>query len=371
MTQDVAAPVLAETLPAGTRLRAIDCDVHPAMRSIHELEEFLPQRWRRHLDTYGLRLPIPFTGSSPYPKAAPALSRHDAWPPDGSPPGSDLDFLRAQLLDAYDLDFGLLHLLTPSGMDQRNQEFGAAICRALNEWQVARWTGPEQRLKAAIVVPGEDADAAVREIEHWTGHPGFVQVSMVTHTIEPLGRRRYWPIYAAAAANDYPIGLHTSGFNGHAVTGGGWPSFYAEEHHEVAISQQAVVVSLVSEGVFARFPSLKAVVVEAGFAWVPSLAWRLDQHWARMRDEVPHLTRPPSEYIREHLWFTTQPMDEPERPEDLRAIIDWIGWDRILFATDYPHWDFDNPLTAFKIGMSPEERRMVFSENARRVYRLG
>ncbi len=110
------------------------------------------------------------------------------------------------------------------------------------------------------------------------------------------------------------------------------------------------------------------MIVEAGFAWVPSLAWRLDQHWARMRDEVPHLTRPPSEYIREHLWFTTQPMDEPERPNDLRDIIDWIGWDRILFATDYPHWDFDNPLTAFKIRMSPEERRMVFGgECAARV----
>ncbi len=62
-----------------------------------------------------------------------------------------------------------------------------------------------------------------------------------------------------------------------------------------------------------------------------------------MRDEVPHLKRPPSEYIREQMWFTTQPMDEPERPEDLRAILDWIGWDRLLFATDYPHWDMDNP----------------------------
>ncbi len=62
---------------------------------------------------------------------------------------------------------------------------------------------------------------------------------MVTHTIEPLGRRRYWPIYEAAAAHGYPVGLHTSGFNGHAVTGTGWPSFYVEEHHEVAISQQA------------------------------------------------------------------------------------------------------------------------------------
>ena len=102
----------------------------------------------------GCALPMPFTGSSPYPKSAPALSRDDAWPPNGGPPGSDLDFLRTQLLDAYDMRLGILHLLGPTGMDQRNQEFGAAICRAINDWQVATWTGPENRLKGSIVVPG-------------------------------------------------------------------------------------------------------------------------------------------------------------------------------------------------------------------------
>ena len=74
------------------------------------------------------------------------------------------------------------------------------------------------------------------------------------------------------------------------MTGTGWPSFYVEEQHEVALSQQAVVVSLVTEGVFELYPSLRVVMIEAGFAWVPSLCWRLDHAWARMRDEVPHLT---------------------------------------------------------------------------------
>ena len=60
---------------------------------------------------------------------------------------------------------------------------------------------------------------------------------------------------------------------------------------------------------------LRIVLVEAGFAWVPSLCWRLDQHWARMRDEVPHVKRPPSEYIRENVWYTTQPIEEPANPD--------------------------------------------------------
>ncbi len=353
-----------------TRLAIIDCDVHHAMRSPKDLNPYLSQRWRDHLATYGSRRPVPFVSASPYFKSAPALSRKDTWPPNGGPPGSDLSFLQEQLLDRYGIEYAMLHLLSPSAMDQRNQEFGAALCRAINQWQQAEWTRKDKRVKAAIVVPGEDAAAAVAEIEHWAGNRDFVQVSLVTHTIEPLGRRRYWPIYEAAAAHNLPVGLHTSGNNGHAVTPTGWSSYYAEEHHEVAISQQALVTSLVCEGVLARLPSLRVVIVESGLAWVAPLCWRLDQHWKRMRDEVPHLSEPPSHYIKRQMWFTTQPMDEPERPEHLYRTLDWIGWDRILFATDYPHWDFDDPETAVKVKLTEAQRQMVFRDNARAAYNL-
>ena len=62
-----------------------------------------------------------------------------------------------------------------------------------------------------------------------------------------------------------------------------------------------------------------------------------------MRDEVPHVKMPPSEYIREHFWVTTQPMEEAEDPEHLIDVMNWIGLDRIMFSSDYPHWDFDDP----------------------------
>ena len=368
MTPDDGLVVRDPAKPVTSRLKFIDCDVHHALRSPKDLHPFLSKRWREHLETYGNRHPVPFLASSPYPKSAPALSRTDTWPPNGGPPGSDLRFMSEQLLDPYNIEYALLHLLSPHGMDQRNQDFGNAVCRAINEWQLARWTTQDRRVKAAIVVPGEDAEASVAEIEHWAGNPDFVQVSMLTHTIEPLGRRRYWPIYEAAARHNLPVGLHTSGYNGHAVSAAGWPSFYVEEQHNVAISQQALAISLVCEGVFELFPTLRVVIVEAGFAWVPSVAWRLDRHWARMREEVPHLTRPPSEYFKTHLWYTSQPADEPERPEDLRAVLDWIGWDRVLFATDYPHWDMDNPEFAIKCRLSEGERRMIYRDNARAVY---
>ena len=124
-----------------------------------------------------------------------------------------------------------------------------------------------------------------------------------------------------------------------------------------AASCQSLVNSMVVEGVFERFPKLKLVLTESGFAWVPSLAWRLDKIWKRLKTETPHLQRLPSEYIKQHIWFTTQPMDEPEKRKYLSDIIEWIGWDRLIFATDYPHWDWDDPNWALPIRPTEENRK--------------
>ena len=77
--------------------------------------------------------------------------------------------------------------------------------------------------------------------------------------------------------------------SGHAVTGGGWPSYYFEHHFTNVPSMEAVITSLVFEGVFERLPEFKLVLIEGGFSWVPSLCWRLDRHWAHMRDELDDL----------------------------------------------------------------------------------
>jgi uncharacterized protein len=83
----------------------IDCDVHNAVSSDEELRPYLPRRWREHLDLVGSRTFSPFTKGYAYPKAARFASRRDAWPPTGGLPGSDLEFMRAQLLDAYDVEY--------------------------------------------------------------------------------------------------------------------------------------------------------------------------------------------------------------------------------------------------------------------------
>jgi uncharacterized protein len=362
---------LVEAPEAGqAKTGIVDCDIHPSFRSPAELSPFLPERWQAHWREYGAHLRQGLSSTLAHPRMTPAVARADAWPPNGGPPGSDLDFMRSHHLDAYGIEHGMLMCLRPGGCDERNLDFAAALCRATNDWQVEAWVRKEPRLSAGITITQEDPAAAVAEIERCAGDPAYRVINMPPRMLEPPGRRRYWPIYEAAVAAGLPIGLHISGVPGHPSTGAGWPSFYMQEHHANAQSMQAVVTSLIMEGVPERFPSLRFVLIECGFAWAPSLGWRLDRLWERMRSEVPQVKRPPSEYIREHFWYTTQPIEETEEAGHLREIIDWIGWDRLLFSTDYPHWDFDDPRYTFRIQLSEAERVGVFRENARRVFGL-
>ena len=103
------------------------------------------------------------------------------------------------------------------------------------------------------------------------------------------------------------------------MTNSGYPSFYIEEMTEHATSAQAMVTSMIMEGIFERLPELKVVLIECGFGWLPALGWRLDKQWKRLKDEVPHLKMAPSEYIKKHFWVTTQPMEETENPDHLHG----------------------------------------------------
>ncbi|HEU5099926.1 MAG TPA: amidohydrolase family protein [Roseiflexaceae bacterium] len=349
---------------AGAQAGLIDCDIHntPAQGA---LKAYLPERWREYHQRFGRPS---YTGAY-YPKASPNAARSDSWPPSGGPPGSDLEFLREQLLDAWPIACGILNTLTTI----RNQlrEYDAALAQAFNDWQIGEWLEPEPRLRASLVVPCDDGDLAAAEVRRLGGDSRFVQILLPVRTSEPLGKRRYWKLYEAAVECDLPIGIHFGGGSGYPITGAGWPSYYIEDHCGMAQSFQAQLISLVCEGIFEHFPTLKIVLIEGGFAWLPALKWRLDRSWRRLRDEVPHLRELPSAYIDRHIWLTTQPIEEPARPEHFLQLLDELGGpERLLFATDYPHWDFDAPDRALPVRLAPEVERRIMAENARALYRL-
>jgi predicted TIM-barrel fold metal-dependent hydrolase len=347
----------------------VDCDIHNYPASEAQLRRYLPERWRRHLERFGVRARHGLATGYPYPKGTPQAARVDAWPPGGGSPGSSLQFMRAQLLDPLGVSFGVLNCLHGAS-SQVDVELGAALCRAVNDWQTAEWLEPEPRLRASIVLPCEDAGLSVAEIERLAGQAGFVQAMMLVRTLEPMGRRRYWPIYEACERHGLPVAVHFGGYGGGPISSSGWPSFYLEDHTSMAMAFQSQLISLVFEGVLERFPGLRVVLIEGGVAWLPPLVWRMDRLFETMRDEVPELCLRPSEYVRRQVWLTTQPVEEPDRPEQLLQVFERIGRERLLFATDYPHWDYDDPARAFPAPLPAGLRERVYADNARALYGL-
>jgi hypothetical protein len=302
---ELAVPLVRSSRDAMTRIAIADCDVHPTPNSISDLQPYLDPRWWRHLQTFGaMRRHGCLTGSA-YPKGSPGANRRDAAPPGGRKPGSSLDFMQTHHLDPNNVQLGILNMISPHPGGVQNPGLSAAMCAAINDWQVAEWTSRDSRLRASVMVPYEQPMDAAAEIDRRAGDPNFAQVLLLSRTSEPLGGRRYWPIYEAAARANLPIGVHAFGYGGAPLTSSGWPSFYIEEMIGHASCCQSVTTSMIIEGVFDKFPTLRVILVESGFAWVPSLGWRMDKNWKTIKAENPAATRLPSEVLRQSIWFTT------------------------------------------------------------------
>jgi uncharacterized protein len=346
----------------------VDSDTHnfptPA-----DIAPYMPAKWARYLETFGLRT----VGEFGIPRARLNAARGDAWSPAGRPPGNDPEFFVEQLVDKYGMDAVILNnsVMYFSGMIGGNQPFAltAAFMAAANDWAAAEWLAADARFFSSISVAVEDPKATVAEIERWGADDRFVHVGLPFSTRNPLGTPKYWDMIEAAAHFDLPLSLHP-GNAPNPLTGSGWPSFYFEDHMCRPAPLVAQITSLISEGVFDRFPDLKIVVQEGGWSWVRPYLWLLDAAWHQLRDEEPyHLERKPSEYVEDHFWFTTQPIEEPELAGQFQESLEIFGLaNRLMYASDYPHWDFDPPDLALPRDLPPELRSRILGRTAAELY---
>jgi predicted TIM-barrel fold metal-dependent hydrolase len=212
----------------------------------------------------------------------------------------------------------------------------------------------------------------------WRGHPGFIGVCFPgTAQRIPFGQRYYWPIYEAAERHDLPIHFHpstTSVIANFASTAAGMASTYLESHTSLPQFYQAYLISFIFEGVFERYPGLRIAFVEGGFGWLPHVLWRMDKEFKTLRQQAPYLKRLPSEYIRDHVRLTTQPIEEPKKPEHLfrmfELIFETCGSDEvIMWASDFPHFDFDEPTVVPK-ALGETTRRKILYDNAAAFFKL-
>ena len=255
-----------------------------------------------------------------------------------------------------------------------NIEYATALSHAYNRWLVEEWLTREEGLYGALLACPQNPEDSAREIERYATDERVVAVFLPTAGVNPLwGHRKYDPILAAAEAADLPVVLHSV-----TLVSPAFPcqldqfeNHFARQVLSHSFAMMANLVSLMHTGVPARYPRLKVVFTEAGVAWVPYMMWRLDKYHQEYRRMVPILERRPSEYMKERMWFATQPVEEPDNPADLVTTIGLYGGeDRTLFASDWPHHDFDHPKAILKLPMSAEIKRKIMGENALALFKI-
>jgi predicted TIM-barrel fold metal-dependent hydrolase len=345
----------------------IDADLHNVVPSTEALFPYLSEHWR---ETVNQTL---FKGAvdPAYPRNLPTTARPGVTRPESGPPGSSLATLRQDVLDPQGVEVGIL--TCAYAIDSlRNPDAAVAFARAVNDWQIAEWLDREPRLRASVVVASQLPHEAAREIERVGDHPGFVQVLLPVRSHLPWGNRIHHPLWEAIARKELVAGLHFGGSPGNPPTPSGWPSYYLEEYVDMATVFASQVTSIITEGVFDQFPSARVALIESGFTWLPAHMWRFDKEWRNLRRLVPWVRRAPSEYMRQHIRLTIQPLDAPPNPTHLTQIVDQLGSDEMLmYASDYPHGHHFEPERDLFPHLGSSLAEKIRHANARAFYRLG
>ena len=249
-----------------------------------------------------------------------------------------------------------------------SEDMGAGFARAVNDWMAAEWLDKEPRLRASIVVPMQNPEMAVEEINRVAPDRRFVQMLLLVMHDHPLGKRHYWPIYAAAEKHGLPVGIHAGSAYRHPVTPLGWPTYYTEDY---AAQAQAFQAGAVVAGLRGRVhqvprPEGRAAGVRLHLAAGASVA--ADQILAR----AAHGGAVGGPRTHRHRADQRAPdhaaLRRAATPEMFQRLMDHMGSDEmLLFSTDYPHWQFDGD-AVLPEGLSRELVRKIMIDNPRDTY---
>ncbi|ROZ49007.1 amidohydrolase [Rhodococcus sp. WS3] len=330
---------------------AVDCDLHVAPPSFNKVLPYLDSYWKSYIDdsTVGLSHPA-------YPLGAATTG--------GAPAGS-YDQL-APVLNAANPHRAILNCLALDGV-HRNPYYAAAMATAVNDWVRDEFLVRDERLRASIAVSTLDIPAAVKEVERLAGDGRFAQILLPVRADVPYGNRLYHPLYAVAQEHGFPIALHAWGRGGKAPSMPGVTATYLEDYASNAHIAQVQMMSFVAEGVFSKFPQLKVVFMECGFSWLPPQLWRFDKDWKGVWREVPWVKERPSEYVRRHMRFTTEPAQLPRDPRQIAQLVEMVGPELLMYASDYPH-DHGDGFERLLAALSDEDAESVLRGTAAAFY---
>lgn len=354
-------------------MRIIDADGHVAENSTLAFEAL--KRWPDRVQLSNDRRPRLTIEGRNYPE--------DTGPGAGCPPEHgitkvpDINCSTAQgvLADADRDQLDTMVLYPSLGLCVPSLEdpvFAAGFARLYNQW-IADFCEPTHgRLRGVAVTPIEHGDVAIDIMAE------AKQLGLVATLVPPALKTRNLDhsdldsFYAAAVQLNMPLGIH--GAPGIHLPKIGVDRFtnYIQVHCiSFPFDQMTAMTALVSGGVFERHPDLRVAFLEAGAGWVPFFIDRLHEHYEKRGDWIEGgWRRDPHEYLRAgNIWVTCEP-EEPILP----GVIDVLGDDFIMFASDYPHWDGEWPESTKHLrqrrDISKQSREKIGALNAQRFYGL-
>jgi predicted TIM-barrel fold metal-dependent hydrolase len=389
----------------------IDCDTHlmprdafngvgGALVTIKPTLKFDEQELYFDVDFPGY--PAEVTGTSPLPAPGSGAMFRSLWDP------------IARMQD-YDGRLGIeQHVVLPqfSGWWSYliEPELACPMARSHNQSLLRLMKDYAGRIFGAALVPLQDVTAAIREME-WAQDHGFCSVVLdkvfpvKEHPYgEPLGsHRELWPFFKRAEELAMPIYLHNVQ-HGHRMSN--LPIFQRDGLYIFAPQEgQMSLVSLFTSGLLDDFPQLQFIFTEAGTSFIKPMVQWLDQVLDRppvdyADQEDPLNTRgsltkvgerlrraraiapaqvfleknalPASYYFKNNFYFTIE-TEEPELPE----AIEFLGAERFLFATDYPHDDPGGRMKFEDVRLLREHKKiaeaakdLIRFKNAQRLFHL-
>ena len=344
-------------------MNLIDTDVHESFSNVKDLVPYLPEPYKTWIGSGGWR-----GFSQPFAYTTPGNgNRADVRNKDGSASVSDYGVMRDQLLEPHHHSYAVLTgYFYPTAL-KLQYGLATALAAAYNDYVAEHWLSKDARFIGSIQINARDPEAAAREIDRMAAHPQVRQVMLAVVDDIAYGHPMYRPIFAAAQRNKLMVAFHHTVF---AQGPYGMGLHYMERHCLIPISLMPQVISLVVNGVFDSFPDLRFLILEGGFSWLPHVMWRMDREFRQGRVEVPWIKKLPSQHCRERLRLATQPTEDISAEQWLK-LIDLMGSDELLvFSTDYPHFDFDDPVAAIPRSLPENLREKILWKNAASFYGL-
>jgi len=259
----------------------------------------------------------------------------------------------------------------------------AAVASAYNDYLAAEVLPVTPRIKAEIMISHRDPAAGAAEIARMAKHPGFVSVyTEFGGNYEPIGTAKHDPIYQAAIDNDLAVTSHVGTFYQQMTPLHQGTRTWSELVGISAVSiSMAYVGSMIFQGLFDKFPSLRVIIKEGGFWWLPEFMARSDDYYLshpgdiklterKLESGEQFLNKLPSEYFDSNIRFSSQPVCFPRDPKHFKMLMELCrGEDMLLYSSDWPHATFDPINWAFDPAISEEGRKKILEDNARNWFR--